>query len=438
MVGSTRDRVAVAHRSEHARAWAGRGGVRTMARADQGDDPGVGQGHGDGGARPVSSEGSRPGWSDRGVPTGGRGKLGLAALVVVVVLAAILGLTQRWGRVPGPETATAQSVQVVWHQSGQEAAKVTVVDRAAWQDFVASRQVEHVKSRQAVLDQTRAEMVAAVRPLFDDMKGRIKDYTGWFYFFPTTYRMAFTAGIAALSRDATDQHSAGEAATLAINQLLHDRFIEVVVVPERFGPAVEEKARAALHHAIASELADAEAENRTLEAFLAEHGRVATDANAGAGADQAMPVVLSWEALGHPAAASSMAAPPDANQLLKNDPAFGDLQSSVGAEGTMLVARQIARRVVQVAVNNVTTATVMPMVAGGVLGPAEVVVSPLLGIAAFGLGIGAELGTVKLRQAVEGPMLTEVSESVVDHLKESQSRILADAVVKRVDSWLGG
>jgi hypothetical protein len=355
---------------------------------------------------------------------------------VSVVLAGLMGGAYFLWRLPGPGAA-ARSVLVVWHLPGQEAAQISAVDRDRWQDFVTSRQIERVKSRQVILDQARAEMVKAVSPLFDDMKGRIKDYTNWFYFFPTTYRMAFTAVIAALSRDSSDQRSVEQVATAAINQLLQDRFLEVVVAPERFGPAVESKAREAFQHAIASELAVAEIENRTLAAFMADHGHPA-DGIGGAVTDQPMPVVLSWEALGLPASASSMAAPPDAAQLVKSDPALADLQSSAGIEGTMLVARQVARRVVQVAVNNATNTTVIPMLAGGVLGPAEVVVSPLLGIAAFGLGIGAEYGTVKLRQAVDGQQLTEVSESVVDHLRTNQTRVIADAVVKRVDSWLGG
>jgi hypothetical protein len=427
MVGLTRDRAMMAHRSEKARAWAGRGSARTLGRSDSGGGH-YGIGHAEG-QDDVQGELVRPSsrldWARR-----------VGLLLGIVLLVAVGGAVWQWWRVPGP--MTGHSVVVIWHQPGQEISRISFVDRDEWQNFVASQQANHLKTRQMILDQARAEMEVGVHPLFDDMKGRIKDYTSWFYFFPTTYRMAFAAGIAALSQDANDQRSTEQAATEAINQLLQSRFVEVVVTPEHFGPAVEEKARGVLQHAIASELTAAEAQNQTLATFMGQHGHAADGGATGIGGDQVTPVVLSWEALGRPASASSMAAPPDANQLMKGDPAFKELTSSVGAEGTMLVARQVARRVTQVAVNRSTNATLMPMLAGGVLGPAEVVVAPLLGIAAFGMGIGAELGTVKLRQAVEGPALTAVSESVVDHLKESQTRTISDAVVKRVDDWLGG
>jgi len=436
MVGSTRDRAAAAHDVEKVRPLSMSRGVSVRAggRSDHGGEPGGGH-HGSEGdhrrgrGKDASTRATLP-WSDWG-----RGKLGIT-LAAGVILACLLGGAYLLWRVPARAVATA-SVVVVWHLPGQETAQISTVDRDQWQNFIALWQLERIKARHAILDQTRAEMIAAVHPLFDDMKARIKDYTDWFYFFPTTYRMAFTGVIAALSRGANDQRTVEQAATEAINRSLQDRFLEVVVMPERFGPAVEDRAKEALQHAIASELAVAETENRALAAFMAGHGRPA-DGNGGAAVDQPLPVVLSWEALGLPATAASMAAPPDAAQLVKQDAALGDLQSSAGAEGTMLVARQVARRVVQVAVNTATTATVLPMLSGGVLGPAEVVVSPLLGIAAFGIGIGAEFGTVKFRQAVEGPQLTEVSESVVERLRESETRVLADAVVKRVDTWLGG
>ncbi len=427
MAGFTRNRTAFAHRGKEASGRVGQGAVRATGRPEirGGSVSGLGR-DGAGVERPALASGIKA-WTGTS-----RAKLGVA-LVAGLLLAALWGSVHLW-RVPGP-SATG-GVLVVWHMPGEEQSRIASVDRQQWLNFVASQRAARLKSREEILAKTRAEMMVAVAPLFDDMTGRLKDYANWFYFFPTTYRMAFTAVIAALSRDAGDSRGAEQVATDAINGLLRDRFIEVVVVPERFGPAVDEKAREVLQHAIANELAAAESLNRSLAAFLNEYGRSAGGDHSAAA--EPLPVVLSWEALGMPANAASMSAPPDAVQLIKHDPALSDIQSSAGAEGMMLVARQVARRMVQIGVNSATTALVMPMVAGGALGPADVLVSPVLGIAAFSMGIGAEFGTIKARQAVEGPHFNEVSASVLEQLREHESHGLADAVAKRVDTWLGG
>ena len=364
----------------------------------------------------------------RGLPSLG------AALLVALVAMAIL-----WWR--GPMAGPGAQSLVVWRAPGQQAVTLSAVDRAEWQAFLASRQEARTLTRQAILDQARAETMVALAPLFDDMKGRIKDYIGWFYFFPTTYRMAFTSVIAVLSKDGADARATEQVATDSLNRLLQDRFFEVVVVPEKFGPAVEARARAVQKRAIERAEAAGADELTALAAFMAEHGKPASVAAPQSTVGQpapVQPVVVSWEALGLPAPASAMSAPPDAVALIKADPALSGLQTTATTEGMMLVARQLARRMVNSAVGDMARAMVLPMVAGGALGPAEAVVSPLLGVAAFGVGVGAEFGTVKMRELVESQRLTELSTGIVDHLRQNQSAVLADGVTRRIDTWLGG
>ena len=362
-----------------------------------------------------------------------------AALLVALFATAIL-----WWR--GPVVGPAAQSLVVWRAPGQQTVTLSAVDRAEWQAFLSSRQEARAQTRQAILDQARAETMVALAPLFDDMKGRIKDYIGWFYFFPTTYRMAFTSVIAVLSKDGADSRAAEQVATDSLNRLLQDRFFEVVVVPEKFGPAVEARARAVHKRAIErAEIAGA-GELSALAAFMAEHAKPASVAAPQPSSGQPVPVqpapvqpvVVSWEALGLPAPASAMSAPPDAVALIKADAALSGLQTTAATEGMMLVARQLARRMVNSAVGDMARTMVLPMVVGGALGPAEAVVSPLLGVAAFGVGVGAEFGTVKMRELVESQRLTELSTGIVDHLRQNQSAVLADGVTRRIDTWLGG
>ena len=368
-----------------------------------------------------------------------RGKLAVAAVVLALValVAAVLGaLGMLWRQpaLPGLDTAP---VLVVWRQIGQEAPTLSVVERGRWRAFVASRLGEQERGRRMFLDGAHAEMDAALAPVFAEMKGRIKDFNNWFYSFPTTYRMAFTGGLAAFGRDKGDSRSVEQVATEALNKLLQDRFLDVVVMPERFGPTVDGIARTVLQRAIVREQEVGRTENQVVAAFMAEHGRVIEGNPPPPTGEPTPPVVLSWEALGIPAAAA-MAAPPDAATMIKSDPALAPLQTTATTEGMMLVARQLARRVVNSAVSDAAQTVVVPWVVGSHLGPLEAVVSPVLGITAFGIGIAAEAGTVSLRQIVEGQRLTDLSEQVVDHLRESQSRALSNAVVQRIDAWLKG
>ncbi len=367
-----------------------------------------------------------------------------AVLAALAVVFGLFGLTLR-DSVPAPTIPTiivpslvvpslvVPTVVVVWRAPGQDEARMSAIDRGVWDSFIATRRRGQAGIRQTILDEARAEMTVSLAPVFDDMKARVGDYIGWFYFFPTTYRMAFTGVMAVLSRDAADGRSSEQVATEALNRLLQDRFLEVVVAPERYGPVVEAKARAVLGRAIEREQAVGVAEVAALAEFMLVHGRT-TSGTAGGGKS---PVALSWEALGIPAAAAAMSAPPDPVQLIKLDPALNLVQTTTATEGMMLVVRQLARRAVQVAANEAVQSMVMPMVAGGVLGPVEVFVPPLFGLAAFGIGIGAEFGAVKLRQGLEGARLTDLSLSVVDKLRENQSRLLSDAVSRRVENWLG-
>ena len=415
MTGLGRDKPILGHRAAEGRPLHERGPVRPASRLHQG----VGYQ-----SRVEAAEPAPAWWPGvrRGLPS-----LGVALLLVV------FGMGLLYWR--GPVGGAAAPELVVWRAPGQEVVTLSAVDRGEWRAFLASRHEARAKSRQAILEQVRSEMTASLAPLFDEMKGRVKDYVGWFYFFPTTYRMAFTAVMAALSKDSGDSRAVEQVATDSLNRLLQDRFLEVVVVPEKFGPAVEARARAVEAHAIERAQAEAIGEMTALSAFMAAHGHTAP---AGAESGTGQPVVVSWEALGLPAPASAMAAPPDAVALIKADQSLSGLQTTATTEGMMLVARQVARRMVNSAVADAARAAILPMVAGSALGPAEGLVSPLLGVAAFGVGVGAEFGTVKMREMVEGDRLTELSVGIVDHLRQNQSAVLADGVAHRVDVWLGG
>lgn len=416
MIGFGRDKPASGHRVPDPRGLAERGAVR----------PPLCHPAPPAGYHPHSRpEPSAPAWWP-GV------RRGLPSLGVALLLAAFgLGLLYWRGPAAGPAAPTL----VVWRVPGQAAVTLSAVDRGEWQAFLSSRRAAELRARQTILDQAKAEMTAALKPLFDDMKGRVKDYIGWFYFFPTTYRMAFTSVIAVLTKSGDDGRAAEQVATESLNRLLQDRFLEVVVVPEKFGPAVEARARAVQKRAIERADAAAAEEMTALTAFMAEHGKPAAGTQA---ATPTLPVVISWEALGVPAPASAMPSPPDAVALIKADPALSGLQTTAATEGMMLVARQVARRMVNSAVSDAARTMVVPMIAGSALGPAEAVVSPMLGVAAFGIGVGAEFGTVKMREVVEGQRLTDLSTGIVDHLRENQSAVLSDGVSRRIETWLGG
>ncbi len=352
---------------------------------------------------------------------------GLPSLAVALLLVALGAALLNWR---GAVTASTNAALVVWRTPGQDAVTLSSVDRADWQAFLASRRESRAKTRHQILTQARAETLTALAPLFDEMKGRVKDYIGWFYFFPTTYRMAFTSVIAMLSKDKSDPRAIEQVATESLNRLLQDRFLEVVVVPEKFGPATEALERTVMKRAISRAEAAAAGETAALTAFMTAHGK---PASAAAG----QTVTVSWEALGLPAPASAMSAPPDAVALIKADPALSGLQTTATTEGMMLVARQFARRMIHSAVGEAARTMVTPMIAGSALGPAEALLSPLLGFAAFGVGVGAEFGTVKLRETVESQRLTDLSNGIVDHVRETQSALLADGVTHRVETWIG-
>ena len=411
MSGFGRDKPVSGHRGPETRGPAERGPVRPFPSRSL--HPALPHSHG-------HAQSPAPAWWPgvrRGLPS-----LGVALLVVIFGL----GVLYWRGAVVGP----GGPALVAWRAPGQEAVTLSAVDRADWQAFLASRREAQARSRRAILEQARDEMTAVLAPLFDDMKGRVKDYVGWFYFFPTTYRMAFTSVMAVLSKEAGDGRAAEQVATEALNRLLQDRFLEVVVVPEKFGPAVDARVRAVQKHAIERAGTAAAGETAALSSFMAEHGRPATAA-------PTQPVVISWEALSLPAPASAMPAPPDAVALIKADPSLSGLQTTAATEGMMLVARQLARRMVNSAVGDAARTMVVPMLSGSALGPAEAVISPLLGVAAFGVGVGAEFGAVKMRQMVEGQRLADLSAGIVDHLHESQTSVLSDGVTRRIDTWLG-
>ena len=411
MSGLGRDRPVLGHRTAEGRTLHERGPARPVSRLH----PGIGH--------QSRTEAAEPGpawWPGvrRGLPS-----LGVSLLLLA------FGMTLLYWR--GPMGGAVAPELVVWRVPGQETVTLSAVDRGDWQAFLASRHAARAQARQAILAEAHSEMMTALAPLFEEMKGRVKDYVGWFYFFPTSYRMAFTAVGAALSKKIDgDNRAVEQRATDALNLMLQDRFLELVVIPEKFGPAVEAQARAVETHAIERAEAGAAAETAALATFMAAHGHPAP---AGGESGTGQPVVVSWEALRLPAPASAMAAPPDAVALIKADPSFSGLQTTATAEGMVLVARQIARRTVNSVVANAARATVLPMVAGSALGPAE----GLLGFAAFGIGVGAEFGAVKMRETVEGDRLTELSTGIVDHLRETQSAVLADGVTHRVDTWLG-
>ena len=415
MIGFGRDKPAAGHRTPDGRIPAERGPLRPLPGRPW--NPAAPHPHGQG-------REAVPAWWPsvrRGLPS-----LGVALLLVV------FGSALLYWR--GPLLAPAGSELVVWRAPGQQTTTLSAVDRTEWQAFLASRREADARTRRAILDQSRADMKAALAPLFDDMKGRIKDYIGWFYFFPTTYRMAFTSVMSVLGKESGDSRAAEQVATDALNRLLQDRFLEVVVVTEKFGPAVEARARAVQKQAIERADAAAAEELAALSAFMAEHGK---PASGGQNAGGAQPVVVSWEALGLPAPASAMPAPPDAAALIKVDPALAGVQTTATTEGMMLVARQIARRMVQLAVSDTARSTLLPMLAGSGLA-LETMASPMIGFAAFGIGVGAEFGTVKLREVVERQRLEELSAGIVDRLRDNQSAVLADGVSRRIETWLGG
>ncbi len=352
---------------------------------------------------------------------------GLPSLAVALLLVAFGSALLNWRDATVP---TTNSTLIVWKAPGQDQVTLSSVDRGKWQAFLASRREARAQTRRTILAEVRTETIMALAPLFDAMKGRIKDYLSWFYFFPTSYRMAFTSVTSVLAKDKTDSRSLEQVATESLHRLLQDRFLEVVVVPENFGPATETLERAVMKRAIGRAEEAAVKERALLTAFLAEHGKPG-------GYSTGQPVTVSWEELGLPAPASTMSAPPDAVALIKADPAFNSLQTTATTEGMMLVARQVARRMTQVTLGVAARDMLAPMVAGSALGPAEVLVSPLLGFTAFGIGIGAEFGTVKLRETIESQRLTETSIDIVDHLRASQSALLADGVARRVETWIG-
>lgn len=424
MVVVSQDKATRSHGGPEARPPAATRSTRPAGRLDHR----AGAGHEGGHAGLI---GSRPRRRRLDAITWGRARLIIAALVVAALAALIGGLDMAL-RAPAPGPRPDGPTLVVWRPPGEDATRISAVDTARWRAFVASRLEERARVRRSILEAARTEMTAGLAPVFQDMRGRVKDFIGWFYFFPTTYRMAFTGVISALSREKDDERSLERVATESLNRLLQDRFIEVVVTPERYGPIVDAQAREVLRHAIEREQAAGEAEIKALSTFMAANGRATEGERVPSGS-----VALSWEALGIPATASSMPAPPDAVAMIKGDPTLDPLQTTATTEGMMLVARQLTRRTVQLAISDVGHSTVAPMLAGA-LGPAEALLSPAVGIAAFAIGIGAEWGAIKARQMAEGERLTDLSVSVVDHLRDSQSRALSDAVVKRVETWLGG
>ncbi len=422
MIGFEREKLVSAHRETEPRLAVSRASLRPGA-AGGAVHPVRRHGPAEAPASPV------PAWWPRL-------RTGLPSLAVALLLAAF-AVTQLYWRSPAPLAGTP--TLVVWRAPGQEAVALSAVNEGEWRAFIASRREARAQTKRLILEQARSEMMAALAPVFDEIKGRVKDYVRWFYFFPTTYRMAFTSVIAVLSKDAGDGRAAEQVATDALNRLLQDRFLEVVVVPEKFGPVVDARARAVQKRAIERATSAGEREIAALSDFMAAHGQPAASppAAGSAGMVARRPVVVSWEALSLPAPPSAMSAPPDAVALIKADPAFSGMQTTVSAEGLMLLARQLARRMVNSSVATMARTMVLPMVAGGALGPAEAIVSPALGIAAFGIGVGAEFGTVKMREMVEGQHLTDISTSIVDHLREHQSAVLVDGVAQRVETWLG-
>ncbi|MEI8397040.1 MAG: hypothetical protein WCF85_20130, partial [Rhodospirillaceae bacterium] len=127
----------------------------------------------------------------------------------------------------------------------------------------------------------------------------------------------------------------------------------------------------------------------------------------------------------------------DAVQWIKSDSALAGLQSTTANEGMTLIARQVARRMIHGAVSDAAHASIMPLLAGGAATSVETLISPVLGITALGIGFGAEYGTIKLRQVIEGERLTGVAESVLESLQENQNRALSDAVSRRITGWFG-
>ena len=351
---------------------------------------------------------------------------GLPSLGVALLLALFgMGLLYWRGPVAGPGTLDL----VVWRAPGQAEVALSSVGHAEWQAFLASRREIERQTHQEIVDQARTETVAALAPLFDAMRGRVKDYTSWFFFYPTVFRMLFTSVSAVLSADKSEGRSVEQVATLSLNRLLQDRFLELVVVSEKYGPVTEALERAVMKRAIGRAQEAAAKENAALTAFMTEHGKPAGNA-------AGQQVTISWEVLVMPAPAFAMSAPPDAVALIKVDPALTGLQTNATTEGMLFVARQFARRATQASLGVAARDTLTPMLVGS-FGPAEVLVAPLLGFTAFGIGLGAEFGAVKMREVVESPRLTELSNDVVDRLRENQSAVLADGVSRRIETWLG-
>ncbi|MEI8397485.1 MAG: hypothetical protein WCF85_22440, partial [Rhodospirillaceae bacterium] len=284
----------MARRSGEAAGVMGRGSVRHTGRVDH---------RGGTGHRYVSDPLENAGWS--------RGK-SVIAIFVLAVLAVLLGAGDYYFR--GRNLSALTRVQVVWQPPGQTITQITAVEAEHWQAFMAARRIERVVARRESLVRARQETVAVLAPAFVEMKRRIPDYIAWFYSFPTTYRMAFTAVIAIVSKAKGDERSAERVATEAINRLLQDRFIEIVVAPEHFGPTMEAGGRNILMHAVEREQSMVEAEMKELEAFMAGQGPTGEQGRSEPHAS----VVVAADQLGLPvAAAAMMAAPPDAVQLIK-------------------------------------------------------------------------------------------------------------------------
>ncbi|MBI1206745.1 MAG: hypothetical protein GC191_05570 [Azospirillum sp.] len=357
---------------------------------------------------------------------------------IALALAVAVGVPAAWefGASAPARTATdavpdrGASVVVVWRPPDGPKLQADRVDRADWQGFVASRRDSVLASRAAIIAAARRETTEAMVPVFAGMKQRVADYVRWFYSFPTTYRMAFTAIVAMAGGDRDESRGLQDKAKFAIDQMLRDRFIDVVVVPPEFGAAVEQQLRGVLQRAIARERDAAAAEAQALATFMAAKGGAALPGDG-------QPLVLAWEALGFPADGAAMAAPPDAVTMIKGDPALTALRSSAGLEVGILVSRQIVRRVIGGTADDAMAAVLMPLIAG-TLGPAEAVVAPALGILAFAMGIGAEFGTVIARHAIDGDQLTTLCDGIVDTLHQAQSQALTEAVSRRLDSWLAG
>jgi len=334
---------------------------------------------------------------------------------------------------PGAPAGESAALAVIWRPPGDPAGAVraTVVPRGEWLAFVDSRRQQRAQTRAAIVAAARDEMVQALAPAFDQMRARIPDYLSWFYSFPTTYRMTFSVMVAVFGTDKSDPRPTTQVAGDAIDRMLQDRFLDVVVLPARFGDAVGAAATEVFQHAAAAELQAAQVEQQALVQFMAGYGQ----SPARPGAD-GLPLVLAWEALGFAPDPAAIAAPPDAGQLVKSDPSLQGLQSSLAVESGLMVTRQVVRRVISSNADDVILGLVGTAIGPAALAGAETVITPIAGFVAFGLGLGAELGAVKTRQLIDGAQLEASCQAVVEDLRQSQARQMADAVAQRLERWL--